>query len=251
MTDMTARVALITGAGSGIGRAAALRFAEAGAGVGITDVDGEALAETARLLAADATVAVPGDITDPATIDELATRVMDRFGRIDALVNNVGILIPKSLMATTIADFDRIMHVNCLSQLLTIQRVVPDMRKSGGGSIINVSSIGGLVALPNVSVYGASKSAVIGLTRSAAVEFAPDIRVNAICPGGVNTQMAASHIATFEDPDEATRLLTGRQLQHRLGEPREIANVVLFLASDEASFMTGAVVPVEAGHAAW
>ncbi|MGH3251149.1 MAG: SDR family NAD(P)-dependent oxidoreductase [Trebonia sp.] len=251
MTDMTARVVLITGAGSGIGRAAALRFAEAGARVGITDVDGGALAETAQLLSADSTVAVPGDITDPATIDELATTVMDRFGRIDALFNNVGILIPKSLMETTIAEFDRVMHVNCLSQLLTIQRVVPEMRKSGRGSIVNVSSIGGLVALPNVSVYGASKSAVIGLTRSAAVEFAPDIRVNAICPGGVNTQMAASHIATFDDPSEATRLLTGRQLQPRLGEPREIANVALFLASDEASFMTGAVVPVEAGHSAW
>jgi dihydroanticapsin dehydrogenase len=251
MTNMTAKVVLITGAGNGIGRATALRFTQAGAMVGITDVDGGALAETAQLLAADSTVAVRGDIAHPATIDELATTVMDRFGRIDALLNNVGILIPKSLMDTTIADFDRIMHVNVLSHLLTIQRVVPEMRKSGQGSIVNVSSVGGLVALPNVSVYGASKSAVIGLTRSAAVEFAPDIRVNAICPGGVNTQMAASHIATFDDPDEATRLLTGRQLQPRLGEPREIANVALFLASDEASFMTGAVVPVEAGHTAW
>jgi NAD(P)-dependent dehydrogenase (short-subunit alcohol dehydrogenase family) len=249
--DLTGKVALITGAGGGIGRATAVRFAEAGARVGLTDMNEGTLAQAAALLPDGAAVTVAGDIADPATIDELATAAVTRFGRVDALFNNVGIQIQKSLLDTTVADFDRIMHVNCLSYLIALQRVVPEMRRTGGGSVINVSSVGGLVALPNVSVYGASKSAVIGLTRSAAAEFAPDIRVNAICPGGVSTPMSAAHLESFEDKEAALKLLTGRQLIKRFGRPEEIANVVVFLASDEASFMTGAVVPVDAGHTTW
>jgi NAD(P)-dependent dehydrogenase (short-subunit alcohol dehydrogenase family) len=252
MTDLAGKVAVITGAGSGIGRAAAVRFAAAGARVGITDVDAAALDETAALVAGgDAVLSVAGDIVDPATMDELVTMAAERFGRVDVLFNNVGILIMKSLLDTTIDDFDQLMHVNCLSQLIAIQRVVPEMRRSGGGSIINVSSVGGLVALPNVSAYCPSKSAVIGLTRAAAAEFAPEIRCNAICPGGVSTPMSDKHLASFEDKEAAMKLLTGRQLIKRYARPEEIANVAVFLASDEASFMTGAVVPVEAGHTAW
>ena len=252
MTDLSGKVALITGAGSGIGRAAAVRFAAAGARVGITDVDVAALDETAALVADDdAVLSVAGDIVDPATMDTLAATAAERFGRVDALFNNVGILIMKSLLDTTAEDFDRLMHVNCLSQLIAIQRVVPEMRRSGGGSIINVSSVGGLVALPNVSAYCPSKAAVIGLTRAAAAEFAPEIRCNAICPGGVSTPMSDKHLASFEDKEAAMKLLTGRQLIKRYARPEEIANVAVFLASDEASFMTGAVVPVEAGHTAW
>ena len=251
MTDLAGKVALITGAGSGIGRAAAVRFAAAGARVGLTDLDKEALAGTAGLLAADTAVSAAGDIVNPATIDELTSTALARFGRVNALFNNVGILIMKSLLDTTVADFDRLMHVNCLSQLIALQRVVPEMQRSGGGSVINVSSVGGLVALPNVSAYCPSKSAVIGLTRAAAAEFAPDVRVNVICPGGVATPMSDAHLESFEDKEAATKQLTGRQLIKRYARPEEIANVAVFLASDEASFMTGAVVPVEAGHTAW
>jgi NAD(P)-dependent dehydrogenase (short-subunit alcohol dehydrogenase family) len=251
MTGLSGRVALITGAGSGIGRAAAGLFVAAGARVGITDIDKEALAGTSALLPDDAVVSVAGDIVDPATMDELTTEIVTRFGRVDVLFNNVGILILKSLLDTTPADFDRLMHVNCLSYLIAMQRVVPEMRRGGGGAIINVSSVGGLVALPNVSAYCPSKSAVIGLTRAAAAEFAPEVRVNVICPGGVSTPMSDAHLESFADKEAATRLLTGRQLLKRYARPEEIANVAVFLASDEASFMTGAVVPVEAGHTAW
>lgn len=258
MTDLAGKVVLITGAGSGIGRAAAGLFAAAGAQVGLTDVDKDGLAGTVALLPDGAAATAAGDITDPATIDELTTAAVARCGRVDVLFNNVGVLILKSLLDTTIDDFDRLMHVNCLSYLIAMQRVVPEMRKKragevggGAGSIINVSSVGGLVALPNVSAYCPSKSAVIGLTRAAATEFAPDIRVNAICPGGVSTPMSAAHLESFADKAAATRLLTGRQLIKRYARPEEIASVAVFLASDQASFMTGAVVPVEAGHTAW
>jgi NAD(P)-dependent dehydrogenase (short-subunit alcohol dehydrogenase family) len=253
MSRLAGKVALVTGAGSGIGRATSLRLAQEGALVGITDLDPGSLGETeAKVIAEGGTVvSVAGDAVDPATIDALATRAVERFGRIDVLFNNVGIVILKSLADTTPADFDRLMHVNCLSQLLAIQRVVPDMRRTGGGSIINVASVGALVALPNVSAYCASKSAVLGLTRSAAYEFAPEIRCNAICPGGVDTPMATEHLASFADKEAATAKLTGRQLLKRYAQPREIAEVVVFLASDESSFMTGAVVPVDAGHSTW
>ncbi len=256
MTRLAGKVALVTGAGGGIGRAAAVRFAEEGAKVGVTDQDAAGLGETAALVkaasgGAEEAVRVAGDIVDPATIDQLASETLARFGKIDVLFNNVGILILKSLADTTPEDFDRIMRVNVLSHLLGIQRVAPEMRRAGGGSIVNVASVGGLVALPNVSAYGASKSAVIGLTRSAAMEFGPQIRVNAVCPGGVDTPMAQRHLASFEDKEAAMKLLTGRQIIKRYAQPREIADLVVFLASDEASFVTGATIAADAGHTTW
>jgi NAD(P)-dependent dehydrogenase (short-subunit alcohol dehydrogenase family) len=254
MTGLSGKTALITGAGGGIGRATALKFAaEGAAAVGVTDLDAEALEETAaavRAAGAEA-VAVAGDIVDPATVDELAGRTVRDFGRVDALVNNAGIVVLKSLADTRPEDFDRLMHVNCLSQLIAIQRVAPEMRRAGGGSIVNISSVGGLLALPNVSAYCPSKSAVIGLTRAAAAEFAPEIRCNAICPGGVDTPMSRAHLASFADKEEAMTRLTGRQLLKRYARPEEIAAAAAFLAGDEASFMTGAIVPVDAGHSSW
>jgi NAD(P)-dependent dehydrogenase (short-subunit alcohol dehydrogenase family) len=253
MGRVSGKVAIVTGAGSGIGRASAIRLAEEGAQLALTDIDADELEATTAAVEAAGTecVQVAGDIVDPATIDRLATRAMSEFGRIDVLDNNVGILVVKTIEEHTVEDFDRLMHINCWSYLLTTQRVAPEMRKNGGGSIINLSSIGGLVALPMVAAYCASKSAVIGLTRSIAYEFAPDIRCNVICPGGVETPMSESHMSGFGDREEAIRLTTGRQLQKRFAKPIEIAGAVVFLASDESSFMTGAVMPVEAGHSAW
>jgi NAD(P)-dependent dehydrogenase (short-subunit alcohol dehydrogenase family) len=245
-------VTIVTGAGGGIGRATAQALAENGARVGLTDLDAGALEETAALVreAGGDAVAVAGDIVAPETIDALATATIAEFGHVDGLVNNAGIVVAKGLLEHTAEDFDRLMRVNCLSALVTTQRLVPEMRRGGKGSIVNLSSIGGLVALLGVGVYCASKAAVIGLTRSIAYEFAPEIRCNAICPGGVDTPMSHAHIATFEDRDAALALLTGRQMLKRHARPREIADAIVFLISDESSFMTGGVVPVEAGHSA-
>jgi NAD(P)-dependent dehydrogenase (short-subunit alcohol dehydrogenase family) len=182
----------------------------------------------------------------------LVNLALEAFGRIDVLHNNAGILVANSLEDYDRAAFDRLMHVNCLAQLIAIQRVLPEMRRAQRGSIINVSSIGGLVALPHLSVYCASKAAVIGMTRAVADEAAEDgIRCNVICPGGVDTPMADAMLDTFEDRDQALALLTGRQLFKRFAKPVEIAELVVFLASDASSFMTAATVPIEAGHSAW
>ena len=252
MGRLDGQVAIVTGAGGGIGRATAVRLAEEGARLGLTDLKADQLeeaAEAAREAGAEVE-SVAGDIVDPATIDALATALIERFGRIDSLVNNAGIVIAKPLVEHTVEDFERLMQINVLSYLLTTQRVVGDMQRAGRGSIVNISSIGGLVGLAGVGVYCASKAAVIGLTRSTAFELAPDIRCNAICPGGVDTPMSWEHLSTFEDREEALRITVGRQMIKRHAQPREIAEAILFLASDESSFMTGAAVPVEAGHSA-
>jgi NAD(P)-dependent dehydrogenase (short-subunit alcohol dehydrogenase family) len=246
------QVAIVTGAGGGIGRATALRLAQEGARLGLTDLDGSSLEEAAAAAreAGAEVETVAGDIVDASTIDALATALTARFGRIDALVNNAGIVIAKPLVEHTPEDFDQLMRVNCLSYLLATQRVVGEMQRGGGGSIVNISSIGGLVALAGVGVYCASKAAVIGLTRSTAFEFAPDIRCNAICPGGVDTAMSWEHLSKFDDREEALRITVGRQMIKRHAQPVEIAEAIVFLASPESSFMTGAVMPVEAGHSA-
>lgn len=248
------KVALVTGAARGQGRAAAERLAQEGAAVGLTDMDAGGVEETARAIesAGGRAIAVGGDIVDRATIDALAGQSVEAFGRIDVLHNNAGIALGNTVDGYTVEEFDRLMHVNCLAQLIAIQRVLPEMKRAGGGSIINVASIGALVALPHLAAYCASKAAVLGLTRGVAYECAADdIRCNAICPGGVDTPMAREVVDSFDDEEEALRLLTGRQLFKRFAQPREIAELVVFLASDESSFITGATLPIEAGHSAW
>jgi NAD(P)-dependent dehydrogenase (short-subunit alcohol dehydrogenase family) len=247
------KTVLVTGAAAGIGRATAERLAGEGARLGLLDVHGEPLEDLAGTLrgAGAEVLTLAGDVTEPSATRRLTSDCERRFGRVDVLVNNVGILVLKSLEETSVEDFDRLIHVNCLSHLLAMQAAVPAMRRAGGGSIVNVASVGAFVALPNVSAYCPSKSAVLGLTRAAAVEFGPGIRVNAVCPGGVETDMSRLHLESFADKDAAAAKLTGRQIVKRYARPEEIAAVIAFVASDEASFMTGAAVAADAGHTAW
>ena len=253
MSGLKATVTIVTGAGGGIGRATAVRLAAEGSRVGITDLNAEGLEQTAGLIrdAGGDVIAVAGDVMSPHTIDDLTTKVVDAYGRVDGLVNNVGIVMVKPVLEHSLEDFDRVMHINTWSCLATAQRVVPEMVKGGGGSIVNVSSVGALAAIPEAGVYCASKAAVVGLTRSMALELAPDIRVNALCPGGVETPMAEEHFSHFASREEAIAELSSNQMIKRYAAPEELANAIAFMISPESSFMTAAAVSVDGGWSAW
>jgi NAD(P)-dependent dehydrogenase (short-subunit alcohol dehydrogenase family) len=247
------RCVAVTGAGGGLGRATALRLSAEGAWLLLTDVDESALAATelsVRQAGGDVD-AVAGDLLDPEFLARFARHASTEFQRLDGLCNVAGVSPAIPFEKTTSADFDWIMGVNCKAQLLLIQALLPQLRLSDAASIVNVSSVGGRVALPHLVAYGASKAAVIGLTRGVAYEFAAEgIRCNAICPGGIETPMAESVVGSFTDRDEAIARLTGRQLLKRFAAPEEIASLIAYLVSTEASFITGAIIDADAGHTA-
>jgi NAD(P)-dependent dehydrogenase (short-subunit alcohol dehydrogenase family) len=248
------KIVVVTGAARGQGRASALAFAQEGADVAVTDVLADELEETARQVRAlgRECIAVSGDITDPATVDRLVDTAEDALGGVDVLHNNAGILIGGTLEETAAAELERAFRVNVVSQLLTLQKVAPAMRRRGGGAIVNTSSICGLAAVDHMGAYGATKAAINSLTRSAARELAPDnIRVNAVCPGGVDTPMAAGAKQMFPSEEAFFEFATSRQLVKKFATSDDIVPTVLFLASDQAALITGAAIPVEGGHMAW
>jgi NAD(P)-dependent dehydrogenase (short-subunit alcohol dehydrogenase family) len=244
---------LITGAGGGLGRATAIRVATEGAKVALTDLDARTLAETVDLVTelGAATVSVVGDISELPTSTALVAAALKAHGTVNGICNIAGISPAISLADTTAADFDQIMAINCKAQLFLIQAALPAMRGAGGGSIVNVSSVGGRVALPHLTVYGASKAAILGLTRGVAYELAGDnIRCNAVCPGGIDSAMADAVVGSFPDRDTAIANLTGRQLFKRFADATEIATLIAYLVSDESTFITGATFSADAGHSA-
>jgi NAD(P)-dependent dehydrogenase (short-subunit alcohol dehydrogenase family) len=257
MSDrLQGRVAIITGAATGQGRATAIRFAREGAALGITDIDQQGLEETAELVA-DAggqCVALPGDASEWEHVDSFVSTVVQRLGRVDILHNNAGILgEPKPVTELGEDEWDRVMRVNVRSQFLFIRRVVPEMRKVGGGSIINVSSIGAVRGFSNLAAYCSSKGAAMALTPALALELGPDnIRVNTLVPGSIDTGMPRAYLASFPEAERPPlEAAWGRHIIKRLGSPDEIANAVLFLASDESSFSTGLMLHVDGGWLAW
>jgi NAD(P)-dependent dehydrogenase (short-subunit alcohol dehydrogenase family) len=253
--DNQGKVVLVTGGAGGLGRATAELLLEQRAQVAIIDGNGPLLTKTAgefgryeaRLMTH------VGDICEEAVLDQFVERALSAFGRIDAVCNVAGILGPGPIENVARATFDRVMHVNCLSQLLLVQRALPALRASQRASIVNVASVGAAVALPHMSIYCASKAAVLGLTRAMAAELAPNIRCNAVCPGGIDTPMSQNLLASFGESERAEMIpkLTGRQLLKRFAAPAEVGNLITFLVSDASSFMTGAVLPIDGGHTAW
>jgi len=237
------RVCIVTGAAHGIGEACARRFARDGAKVVVTDVDdarGQAVANDIHGLY------VHCDVGDKAQVDRLVAQAMLTHGRIDVLVNNAGIFKAADFLDITEADFDAVLRINVKGSFLVGQAVAREMAKANKGAIVNMSSVNGTLAIPNIASYNVSKGGINQVTRVMALALADKgIRVNAVAPGTIATELAARAVLTSED---AKLRIMSRTPMKRLGEPGEVADVVAWLASDAASYVTGEIVVVDGGR---
>ena len=239
--------AVITGAANGIGRATALRFAAEGARVTLNDLDQAALDELVEAIAAGGgeALGVAGDVSRPADVQRLLAEAVAAYGRVDILVANAGIIPEADLPSATAELWDRTMAVDARGMFLSCKYAAAEMLKVGGGAIVCLSSVSGFVGQRGQVIYGPAKFAASGLTRHLAVELAAQgIRVNAVAPGTIKTAAVARM-----DP-AGIQAGIAKHPMGRIGEPAEVANAILFLASDEASFITGAILPVDGGFLA-
>jgi NAD(P)-dependent dehydrogenase (short-subunit alcohol dehydrogenase family) len=250
---MTGKVAMISGASSGVGRATAIRLAQEGAhvAVGARRVDRlETLVAEIREAGGQA-IAVETDVADRESVRRFARATVEAFGRLDVGVNNAAIVGPVAPVADIpYDDWLSLMAVNVDGILHCMQAQIPEMRKAGGGSIVNVGSVNSFVGAPGAAAYVTSKHAILGLTRTAAVELAPEgIRVNIVCPGLIQTEMqdAIAELATGGNPEGFVNPWIARTPQGRMADPMEIAQTILWLASDEASFVTGSHITPDGG----
>jgi NAD(P)-dependent dehydrogenase (short-subunit alcohol dehydrogenase family) len=245
MGKLSGKVAIVTGAASGIGRASALLFAREGASVVVADCNGHGAAETVTAIGTEGGTATytPVDVTQAESVREMVSATITNFGRLDVLFNNAGIGgIHAPLAECSDENFDRVIAVNLKGVFLGMKYGIPAMLNGGGGSIINTASVAGLIGARGFPAYSASKGGVVQLTKVAALEYASrNLRVNCICPGGVDTPI-------LEMVPAAHRAVVARtNPMARLGRPEEIANMALFLASDDSSFATGGVFVVDGG----
>jgi NAD(P)-dependent dehydrogenase (short-subunit alcohol dehydrogenase family) len=245
------KVVIITGAANGIGAATATLFARAGAAVGLIDKDAESLAQLASTLSAAGhkVHAVAGNVTVPGDINRVVNETAERFGPITVLVNNAGITLTRPFMDTTMADIDLLVGVNLKGLVLASQAVIPHMIGAGGGSIIHDASNAGIVGRPWQPFYGATKAGIVSLTKSMALAHARDgVRVNCICPGSIDTPMLRGALASSGDFDLNWKRTSMVIPMGRIGEADDIAFATLFLASDEAKYITGVALPVDGGR---
>lgn len=244
---LAGKVAVVTGAARGIGRACAERFLRDGAKIVIGDVDEDALAKTAAELGhADALRHVRTDVTSRADIERLVATAVEGFGRLDIMLNNAGIARNQDFLDITDEDFDQVIGINLKGAFIGAQVAARQMAKQGGGVIINMSSVNAHLAIPALATYAMSKGAMNQLTSVASVALAPKgIRVVGIGPGTIATDMVAQAIMTS---DEARRSVLSRTPMGRCGEPSEIASVAAFLASDDASYITGQTIYPDGGR---
>jgi dihydroanticapsin dehydrogenase len=255
MNRLKDKVAVVTGGGAGIGQATAELFAEEGAAVVIAERDPAAGRETADRIgrAGGRAVFVQTDVADEASVRRMAAEAVQAFGRVHILVNNAGVFVLRGIEATP-EEWRQILDVNVMGPALVAKHVVPHIRQAGGGAIVNLASISSFIAQPQFVTYNATKTAILGITRCMAMDLAADkIRVNAVAPGAVWTQIVQritreagmDRAAADRNPDWG-----GAHLLQRIAEPREIAYAILFLASDEASFVTGTTLMVDGGYTA-
>jgi NAD(P)-dependent dehydrogenase (short-subunit alcohol dehydrogenase family) len=247
--DFSGKVVVITGAANGIGAACARLFAASAAKVALWDVDAAGARAQAEAIGPPQTaLAVPCDVARRADVDAALAATVSAFGRIDVLINNAGIFRAADFLDISEDDWDAVLGVNLKGAFLVGQAVAREMAKTGGGAIVNMSSVNGVMAIPTIASYNASKGGINQLTRAMALALADrGIRVNAVAPGTIATELARNAVLTSA---EAKERIMSRTPLRRLGEPDEVAAVCAFLASDSASYMTGEIVVVDGGRLA-
>lgn len=259
MFSLTGKIAVVTGAGSGIGAAIAELFAKAGATVWVLDRDGAAGRRVVEQLnAATAEGAGRGaacfcevDVGDTSSVRAAAEVVLKAHGRCDVLVNNAGIGHVGTLLTTSPEDLDRLYQVNVRGVMAMSRALVPSMVERRRGSVINMASVGGIVAVKDRFAYTTTKFAVVGMTKAMAADHAHTlVRFNAICPGRVQTPFVEARLREYADPEAAYREMAATQLVNRMGKPMEIAAAALYLAADESEFVTGSALLIDGGMSA-
>ena len=241
------KTAIITGAGAGIGAATATLFSREGANIVAVDLDAASLRSVA-LACGDRCVPVQADVSQRADVERALHATLEKFGRVDILFNNAGVVHPGKVDAIDETTWDRAMAINVKSMYLFSRAVVSEFKKQGGGVILNTASATALRAVPDRACYTATKAAVVGLTKSMALDYVKDnIRVNCLCPGTVETPSLQQRLAALPDPAEARKNFIARQPMGRFGTAEEIAAAALYLVSDDAAFVTGVAFAIDGG----
>ncbi|TVR20703.1 MAG: SDR family oxidoreductase [Anaerolineaceae bacterium] len=250
LNRLAGKVALITGAGDGIGRGIALKFAQEGAKIGVLDLNIKATEAVAQEIvnAGGSALALPADVGDEAQVNSAVKKLADAFGTVTVLVNNAAVMPAGTLHETGTDDFDRCMRVNVRGAYLACKAVIPGMLSVHNGSIIHMASVTGILGLPGVAAYSATKGALIALARAMSTDYARrGIRINAVSPGTIDSPMLHNFAAAQSDPEMIRRAFDDMHPIGRVGTIEEVANVFVFLASDESSFVTGANYEVDGG----